>query len=282
MGNEHDKPTEDFPFGRGRSRRDTLMLGGLSALGAIVGGSALAGASTPLFAQAPKVPASANGKPFDILFAIYPDGTLLDFAGPNEVFSFVPNTRIRFASPDGGPVTLQNGWVWGKSERLADIEGTDLLLVPGGPDLTAPNKPAAQKEILRLAQGAKHVTSVCTGSLVLAKTGILKGKRAASHWASVNMLAKYGAIPDPQRFVSDDNGRFMSGGGVTSGIDFGLRVVDKLYGADMAQFIQLLIEYDPAPPYNSGHPRVARPEILAMAEKVLPGGSKGLWQIPGY
>jgi transcriptional regulator GlxA family with amidase domain len=281
MSDQHDEPTEDFPFGRGRSRRDALMLGGLSALGAIAGASALAGASVPAFAQAPKAPGSP-GKPFDILFAIYPDGTLLDFAGPNEVFSFVPNTRIRIASPDGGPVTLQNGWVWGQSERLADIESTDLLLVPGGPDLTAPNKPAAQKEILRLAQGAKYVTSVCTGSLVLAKTGILKGKRAASHWASVNMLAKYGAIPDPQRFVSDDNGRFMSGGGVTSGIDFGLRVVDRLYGADMAQFIQLLIEYDPAPPYNSGHPRVARPNILAMAEKVLPGGSKGLWQIPGY
>lgn len=282
MIDDRDGVSEDFPFGRGRTRRDAMRLGGLSALGAVVGGSALFGAAAPGFAQSTGPLGASADKPFDILFAIYPGGTALDFVGPNEVFSLVPNTRIRFASPDGGAVHLQYGHVWGESERLADIERTDLLLVPGGPDLTAPNKPYAQKEILRLAQSAKYVTSVCTGSLVLAKTGILKGKRAASHWASVNMLAKYGAIPDPQRFVSDDNGRFMSGGGVTSGIDFALRVVDQLRGPTAAQFTQLMIEYDPSPPFNSGHPRVAAPEIMAMAEKALPGGTKGLWQIPGY
>jgi putative intracellular protease/amidase len=281
MSDDRDDATDDFPFGKGRSRRDALMLGGLSALGALVGGSALLGGPTSSFAQTQGAIGSATDKPFDILIVIYPGGTLLDFAGPNEVFALVPNTRIRFASPDGGPVELQYGIVWGKSERLADIERTDLLLVPGAADLTAANKPSAQKEILRLAQGAKHVTSVCTGSLVLAKTGILKGKRSASHWATVNMLAKYGAIPDPQRFVSDDNGRFMSGGGVTSGIDFALRVVEKLRGPAAAQLVQLLIEYDPNPPFKSGHPRDARPEILAMTEKELPGGTKGLWQIPG-
>lgn len=282
MRDENDEATENFPFGKGRSRRDALALGGLSALGVMVGGAALLGDATPALAQSVGALGSATEKPFDILFAIYPGGTLLDFAGPNEVFSLVPNTRIRFASPDGGPVHLQYGHVWGKSERLADIERTDLLLVPGAADLTAPNQPHAQKEILRLAQGAKHVTSVCTGSLVLAKTGILEGKRSACHWASVNMLAKYGAIPDPQRFVSDDNGRFMSGGGITSGIDFALRVVEALRGPDAAQLVQLLIEYDPHPPFNSGHPRVARPEIIAMADKELPGAAKGLWQIPGY
>jgi len=282
MNDDSNDATVDFPFGPGRSRREALILGGMAALGAAAAGSALLGGATPSFAQTPGEHDSSTSKPFDILFAIYPNGTLLDFAGPNEVFALVPNTRIRFASPDGGPVRLQYGHVWGESERLADIERTDLLLVPGAADLTAPNKPDAQREILRLAQSAKHVTSVCTGSLVLAKTGILKGKRSACHWASVNLLAKYGAIPDPQRFVSDDNGRFMSGGGVTSGIDFALRVVEKLRGAATAQLVQLLIEYDPNPPFKSGHPRDARPEILAMAEKELPGGTKGLWQIPGY
>lgn len=112
-------------------------------------------------------------------------------------------------------MTLEFGVVYGNTERLADIEKTDLILVPGGSDLTAPMRPEYQAQIRRLAQSAKHITSVCNGSLVLAATGILNGKRSACHWAFVNKLSEYGAIPVPDRFVEDDNGRFMSGGGVT-------------------------------------------------------------------
>jgi putative intracellular protease/amidase len=281
MCDDRDDATIDLPFGAGRSRREALRLGGLTAFGALIGGSALLGGAAPSFAQATGPAGASAGKPFDILIAIYPGGTLLDFAGPSEVFHRIPNTRIRFASPDGGPVLLEYGVVFGNSERLADIESTDLILVPGGPDLTAPNKPEAQKQILRLAEGAKYVTSVCTGSLVLAKTGILRGRRSASHWATVNLLAKYGAIPDPRRFVTDGDGRFMSGGGVTSGIDFALRVAERLRGPAAAELAQLLIEYDPDPPFKSGHPRVARPEIVAMAEKALPGATRGLIHIEG-
>ncbi|EDT40277.1 ThiJ/PfpI domain protein [Burkholderia ambifaria MEX-5] len=178
-------------------------------------------------------------------------------------------------------MTLEFGVVYGNTERLADIEQTDVILVPGGSDLTAPMRPAYQAQIRRLAESAKHVTSVCNGSLVLAATGVLNGKRSACHWAFVNKLSQYGAIPVPERFVEDDNGRFMSGGGVTAGIDFALRVAAKLRGRQAAEFTQLAIEYDPAPPFHSGHPRDARPEVIAMVDKKLPGASRGLARIPG-
>lgn len=265
----------------GQSRRDLLKFGSFTALGAILGGGGLLGRATPVLAQAGSEGELAPNDPLNILIANYDGGTLLDFAGPSEIFHRLPNTNVRYASLNGGNVTLEFGVVYGKTERLADIEKTDLILVPGGSDLTAPMRPEYQAQIRRLAESAKHITSVCNGSLVLAATGVLKGKRSACHWAFVNKLSEYGAIPVPDRFVEDDNGRFMSGGGVTAGIDFALRVAAKLRGQQAAEFTQLVIEYDPAPPFHSGHPRDARPEVLAMVDKELPGASKGLARIPG-
>lgn len=265
----------------GQSRRDILKFGSAATLGAVLAGGALLGRSTPALAQAGDKGILAPNDPLNILIVNYDGGTLLDFAGPSEIFHRLPNTNVRYASLDGGNVTLEFGVVYGKTERLADIEKTDLILVPGGPDLSVPMRPEYQAQIRRLAEGAKHVTSVCNGSLVLAATGVLKGKRSACHWAFVNKLAEYGAIPVPDRFVEDDNGRFMSGGGVTAGIDFALRVAQKLRGQQAAEFTQLVIEYDPAPPFHSGHPRDARPEVVAMVDKKLPGASKGLAVIPG-
>nr|WP_057925488.1 DJ-1/PfpI family protein [Burkholderia ambifaria] len=265
----------------GRSRRDVLKLGSIATLGAVLGGSALLGHATPARAQAGSEGILSPNDPLDILIVNYDGGTLLDFAGPSEIFHRLPNTNVRYASLNGGDVILEFGVVYGKTERLADIEKTDVILVPGGSDLTAPMRPAYQAQIRRLAESATHVTSVCNGSLVLAATGVLKGKRSACHWAFVNKLAEYGAIPVPDRFVEDDNGRFMSGGGVTAGIDFALRVAAKLRGQQAAEFTQLVIEYDPAPPFHSGHPRDARPEVIAMVDKKLPGASRGLARIPG-
>ncbi|RQZ19147.1 DJ-1/PfpI family protein [Burkholderia sp. Bp9031] len=265
----------------GRSRRDVLKLGSIATLGAVLGGSALLGHATPARAQAGSEGILSPNDPLDILIVNYDGGTLLDFAGPSEIFHRLPNTNVRYASLNGGDVILEFGVVYGKTERLADIEKTDVILVPGGSDLTAPMRPAYQAQIRRLAESATHVTSVCNGSLVLAATGVLNGKRSACHWAFVNKLAEYGAIPVPDRFVEDDNGRFMSGGGVTAGIDFALRVAAKLRGQQAAEFTQLVIEYDPAPPFHSGHPRDARPEVIAMVDKKLPGASRGLARIPG-
>ena len=263
------------------SRRDVLKLGSIATLGAILGSGTLLGRAAPALAQAGSEGTLSPSDPLDIVITIYSGGTLLDFSGPSEVFHRLPNTTIRFASLDGGAVTLEYGVVFGKTDRLADIRKTDLILVPGAPDMTAAMKPEFLDQIRRLAGTAQHITSVCTGSLALAAAGVLKGKRSACHWALVNKLADYGAIPVADRFVEDDNGRFMSGGGVTSGIDFALRVGEKLKGRQSAELAQLLIEYDPDPPFHSGHPRSAPPEILAMVEKVLPGANKGLATIPG-
>ncbi|ALK34928.1 DJ-1/PfpI family protein [Burkholderia plantarii] len=267
--------------GTGHARRDLLKFGGAATLGAVLGGAAWLGHATPAQAATGGGAELAPGDPLDILIVNYDGGTLLDFAGPSEIFHRLPNTNVRYASLDGGSVTLEFGVVYGKTERLADIERTGLLLVPGGSDLSAPMRPAYQAQIRRLADSAKYVTSVCNGSLVLAATGVLNGKRSACHWAFVNKLAEYGAIPVPDRFVEDDHGRFMSGGGVTAGIDFALRVAARLRGRQAAEFTQLAIEYDPAPPFHSGHPRDARPEVIAMVDKELPGASKGLARIPG-
>lgn len=261
MTDSSENNTSGPPLTRaGRSRRDALKFGSIATLGAVLGGGALLGHTAPALAQSGSDGALAPNDPLDILIVNYDGGTLLDFAGPSEVFHRLPNTNVRYASLNGGNVTLEFGVVYGKTERLADIDKTDVLLVPGGSDLSAPMRPAYQAQIRRLAESARHVTSVCNGSLVLAATGILNGKRSACHWAFVNKLAEYGAIPVPERFVEDDNGRFMSGGLLTA---------------------QLVIEYDPAPPFHSGHPREARPELIAMVDKKLPGAYRGLARVPG-
>ena len=217
--------------------------------------------------------AAADEKPFEILFTVYPKGTLLDFAGPNEILSRIPNVRIRFASPAGGDVTLEHGVVFGRTERLADIAATDLICVPGGPDLRAMTTPEVLGEIRRLAASARYVTSVCTGSLVLAASGVLKGKRSACHWSCLDLLKDYGAIPDPARVVRDGN--FISGGGVTSGIDFALAVAAEVRGVIAAQMAQLIVEYNPAPPFQAGHPSVAPREVVDIVAKRLPGSADG-------
>ncbi|PEH86536.1 DJ-1/PfpI family protein [Burkholderia gladioli] len=282
MTDQSNKPIADEALDRaGHARRSLLRFGGAAMLGAVLGGGVLLGHASPALAEAASQGELAPNEPLDILIVNYDGGTLLDFAGPSEIFHRLPNTKVRYASLNGGNVTLEFGVVYGNTERLADIESTDLILVPGGSDLSVPMGPEYQAQIRRLAEGAKYVTSVCNGSLVLAATGVLKGKRSACHWAFVNKLAEYGAIPVPDRFVEDDHGRFMSGGGVTAGIDFALRVAEKLRGRQAAEFTQLVIEYDPAPPFHSGHPRDARPEVVAMVDKELPGASKGLARIPG-
>ncbi len=216
-------------------------------------------------------------QPYDIVFTIFPGGTLLDFAGPNEILSRIPNTRVRFASPDGGPVVLEKGLVFGQSERLADVSDVDIICVPGGPDLSAMMKPEMLAHVRRISATAKYVTSVCTGSIILAASGVLKGKRSACHWAALNILKEYGAIPDPARIVKD--GRFMSGGGVTAGIDFGLALAAEIRGAQAAQEVQLVVQYDPQPPFHAGHPADAPPQIRDAVFKMLPGSKEGLLRL---
>src|SRR5580698_8899518 len=201
--------------------------------------------------------------PFRIVEAIYPGMTQLDFTAPHTVFSRIPNSETIVASRDGGEVTSDGGLTFARTTRLADIDRCDLLFFPGGFSTTEiMNDAVFMAQVKRLAAGAKYLTSVCTGSLILGAAGLLKGKRAACHWAWRDMLTMFEAIPDPSRVARDGN--IITGGGVTAGIDFALVVAAELAGEALAQSVQLGIEYAPAPPFNAGRPETAPPEILAQ------------------
>lgn len=200
-----------------------------------------------------------------IVFAIFPNVTQLDFTGPLQVLSRVPGAKIVIASPHGGAVPTDCFFSVAESTPLADVAACDVLLVPGGfgTEQVIADKDALA-EIARLGAQARYVTSVCTGSLVLGAAGLLKGKRAASHWAWRDLLALYGATPDDARVVRDGN--VFSGGGVTAGIDFALVLAAELAGEEVAKTIQLALEYAPAPPFDSGRPESAPPEARARVE----------------
>jgi putative intracellular protease/amidase len=202
--------------------------------------------------------------PFRIVEAIFPGMTQLDFTGPHTVFSRLPGSETIVASAAGGEVESDGGLVFARTARLADIDRCDLIFFPGGLATTAViNEAAFMAEATRLASDATYLTSVCTGSLILAATGLIKGRRAACHWAWRDLLKLFGVVPDPARVARDGN--LITGGGVTAGIDFALTVAAELAGADFAQGLQLTLEYAPAPPFDAGRPETAPPEVLAAA-----------------
>lgn len=203
---------------------------------------------------------------FKIVFIIYPGLTQLDFTGPYEVLGRVPNREVVVASKDGGTLVSEMGLAFANLHALADVDHADLGCIPGGPGQTdAMLDPDFMKEVKRLGEGAKYVTAVCTGSLILGAAGLLQGKRAGSHWAYRDMLSAFGAIPVADRVVRDGN--TITGGGVTAGIDIALTIAAELAGEDRAKAIQLMIEYAPAPPFNSGRPELAEPHILAAVKE---------------
>jgi transcriptional regulator GlxA family with amidase domain len=204
--------------------------------------------------------------PFDIVFALYPNITQLDFTGPFEVFQRMPGARIRVASRQGGLLRTDSGLVFAGLEQLADIPSCDLICVPGGLGLTATLLDAEfMTQVRRLGQSARYVTSVCTGSLVLAAAGLLEGRRATCHWAWRELLAETGVQVESARVVRDGN--FITSGGVSAGVDFALTVVAEIAGVEVAQGIQLFIEYAPEPPFEGGTPDRAAPAVLARTRE---------------
>jgi cyclohexyl-isocyanide hydratase len=205
---------------------------------------------------------------FSVVFALYPRVTQLDFTAPFEIFARLPRARCVLASVDGVPIQGDGGITFSGIVRLADIETCDLLCVPGGfGTVAAMEDQLYLSELERLAAKAQFVTSVCTGSLLLAAAGLLRGRRAACHWAWRELLTDFGVTPDPARIVRDGN--IITGGGVTAGIDMALAVMAEIAGVDYAQVVQLALEYSPEPPFDSGRPERARPEIVAAALKRL-------------
>ena len=199
---------------------------------------------------------------------IFPRLTQLDMTGPYEVLARLPDTKVELVARTLAPVTTDRGMQILPTVTYDSCPPLDVIMVPGGPGQQDLMEDEAALSFLRKqAAGAQYVASVCTGSLVLGAAGLLKGKRATSHWAAVEHLAALGAIPVREKVVIDGN--VVTGAGVTSGIDFALSLAAILEGEAVAREIQLQIEYDPAPPFDSGSPDTARPETLAALKAKL-------------
>ena len=199
-----------------------------------------------------------------IVFALYPYVTHLDFTGPHQFLARTPGAEVTVASLGGKDIEAE-GLTFTNLADLAKIERCDVLCIPGGFGTTAAMQDEAfMAQIRRLGTQARYRTSVCTGSLILGAAGFLKGKRAATHWAWRDLLPAFGATVSEERVARD--GDVITGGGVTAGIDFALVMLEELAGRDFAESIQLGLEYAPAPPFERGRPELARPEILEQVK----------------
>ena len=201
---------------------------------------------------------------------LYPNVTQLDATGPAQVLSRVPGAKMHMIWKTLDPVPTDAGFSIVPTTTFADCPRLDVICVPGGGGQVALMTDEETLDFLRKqAATARYVTSVCTGSLVLGAAGLLKGYKSACHWAWRDMLPAFGAIPVAERVVRDRNR--ISGGGVTAGIDFGLTVAAELAGEEVAKSIQLVLEYDPQPPFDSGSPEKAGVERVKRIRERLQG-----------
>lgn len=223
-----------------------------------MGAAALAAASA---VQARPTPGQGGGE--KIAMILYPGMTALDLIGPHYALASMPGAQVQLAAAKPGKIACDRGMSLFAESSLADVpQDLDMLFVPGGaPGTIAAMQDAAFLEFLAdRGKRARFVTSVCTGSLVLGAAGLLRGYRATCHWAFRDILPVLGAIPVKQRMVVDRNR--ITAGGVTAGIDFGLRLAAQFQGEQRARAIQLTGEYDPDPPF-AGSPEKAPPETVA-------------------
>jgi len=204
----------------------------------------------------------------EIGILVFPGVQQLDLTGPYEVFASLPEAKVHLIWKDCAAITSATGLVLGPTMTFSECPALDVLCVPGGGGV---NALLQDKEVLGFlrtqAKRARYVTSVCTGSLVLGAAGLLKGRRATTHWFSHDFLEKFGAIPVHGRVVRDGN--LITAGGVTAGIDFGLAVVAELVGKEQAEAIQLGLEYAPEPPFAAGTPDDAPAAVLAAVRERL-------------
>jgi putative intracellular protease/amidase len=200
----------------------------------------------------------------DIAIPIYDSFTALDAVGPYEVLSRMPETRVTFIAATPGPVRTDNGMLTLVAERsLEDFPRPDIVLVPGGPGDVVAHAGESVLEWVRAAdRTSTWTTSVCTGSLILAAAGLLEGKRATSHWLSLDRLRELGAEPVSERVVFA--GKIVTAAGVSAGIDMALTLAARIAGDLVAQAIQLGIEYDPQPPFDAGSPEKATVEVVEL------------------
>lgn len=193
---------------------------------------------------------------------LFPDMDQADFTGPFEVLSRLPNSRFLTIAKTVGPIRDATGLILTPEVSFADAPLLDVLLVPGGAGVNAVMEDAETLNFVRRqATPARLVLSVCTGALILGAAGLLTGRRITTHWATHHLLACFGALPQNERVVRDEN--LISTAGVTAGFDGALLAASILAGDDVAQSIQLYMEYDPHPPFDSGTPQKAPAAVLA-------------------
>ncbi|GAB5340320.1 DJ-1/PfpI family protein [Pseudomonas fluorescens] len=199
-------------------------------------------------------------------FLLFPGIQQLDLTGPYDVLGSLPDVALHLLWKDLTPVTSSTGLVFTPTMTYADCPRLDVICVPGGAGVGALMEDPHTLDFLKdQAQTARYVTSVCTGSLVLGAAGLLRGRKATTHWAYHDLLAPLGAIAVQARVVRDGN--LFTGGGITAGIDFALTLAAELYSEDVAQRVQLQIEYAPAPPFDAGSPQTAPKHVLEDANQ---------------
>ena len=201
---------------------------------------------------------------FNVGFVIFPDLTQLDFTGPQQVLARLPGSAMHIVAKSMAPVPSDSGLGLVPTHTFENCPRLDLICVPGGNAgvVQAMGDRETIEFVQRQSSTAQYVTSVCTGAFILGVAGLLKGRRATTHWAFTELLPLVGATHEKARVVKDGN--VITAGGVTSGIDFGLHVVAEIAGERVAQAIQLGLEYDPEPPFASGHPDRASATVRAM------------------
>lgn len=221
---------------------------------------------------AAQVPPRGNGRP-RIVFLVHPGMVLLDLVGPLTVFN-VMGADIQLAWKEIAPVATDVGLPVLPTARFEDIApGADMLCIPGGlgGSIAMMEDAAALRFVAMQGEAARWVTSICTGGLVLGAAGLLRGRRATTHWYVRDLLPLFGAEPVAERVVTDGNR--VTGGGVTAGLDFGLRLAAELAGEEAARRVQLVLEYAPAPPFHAGSPEGAgqalTDDVLARRGPVL-------------
>lgn len=205
-------------------------------------------------------------EPLSIAFLLFPNVTQLDLTGPAQVLSRLSNARLDLVWKTLEPVPTDAGFSILPTATFADVPRADILCVPGGFGINAViADDEAMAWIQAVGADATWITSVCTGSLILGAAGLLDGYRAGCHWAQRDMLTLFNAIPVDARTVVDRNR--VTGGGVTAGIDFALTLTAMIRGDAHAKAVQLSLEYDPAPPFDSGSPEKADPAILEAVKR---------------
>jgi transcriptional regulator GlxA family with amidase domain len=209
-----------------------------------------------------------------IAILIFDGLTALDAIGPYEVLSRLPGAELGFVAKEAGSKRTDTGALGVEADlALADVDSPEVVLVPGGPGSRPLMRDPEVLEWLRSAHASSTwTTSVCTGALVLGAAGILDGKRATTHWASLDRLSELGAQPVAERVVED--GKVITAAGVSAGIDMALTLVARIAGDEVAQAIQLGIEYDPQPPFDAGSPAKASAKVIEMVRGAEPAESE--------